>query len=79
MTQAHAFYISLTSPRYGDYDLPSKMPIMADVKATFGAKGDGVTDDTAAFELAINTIYRKGTLLVPKGVYVITRVRGMGR
>jgi hypothetical protein len=48
---------------------------MADIKATFGAKGDGVTDDTAAFELAFNTIPRQGTLLLPKGTYVITRVR----
>ncbi|KIZ02519.1 hypothetical protein MNEG_5438 [Monoraphidium neglectum] len=57
---------------YGDYD-PPKNPIMADIKATFGAKGDGVTDDTAAFELAFNTIPRQGTLLLPKGTYVITR------
>lgn len=47
---------------------------MADLKTTFGAKGDGVTDDTAAFELAISTIARKGTILLPKGTYVITRV-----
>ncbi|KAI8466265.1 MAG: hypothetical protein J3K34DRAFT_460951 [Monoraphidium minutum] len=57
---------------YGDYN-PPNTPVMADVKATFGAKGDGVTDDTAAFELAISTIFRKGTLFVPRGTYVITR------
>lgn len=50
---------------------------MTDVKAAFGAKGDGVTDDTAAFELAIASIARKGAIYVPKGTYVLTRVRSM--
>ncbi|GBF90605.1 hypothetical protein Rsub_03177 [Raphidocelis subcapitata] len=66
MDWSHAGYM------YGDYDPPA-MPVMADIKAAFGAKGDGVSDDTAAFELAISTIARKGTLLLPKGTYVITR------
>lgn len=64
--------------RYGDYE-PPQLPVIADVKASFGARGDGVSDDTAAFELAIATIARKGTLLLPKGVYVITRVRCASR
>jgi polygalacturonase len=51
------------------------MPVTADIKTAFGAKGDGVSDDTAAFEVAIAAIARKGTLLLPKGTYVITRVR----
>lgn len=43
----------------------------------FGATGDGATDDTQAFKDAIaylggNTLYRGGTLYVPKGVYKIT-------
>jgi hypothetical protein len=52
---------------------------MADIKVAFGAKGDGRSDDTAAFELAVATIARKGTLLLPKGTYVITRVGWGGR
>jgi hypothetical protein len=35
----------------------------------FGAKGDGVTDDTAAFESALNA----SNLLVPPGTYLINR------
>lgn len=58
---------------YGDYQLP-KLPAMADVLEVFGAKGDGVTDDTAAFELALNMLPQQGTLLLPRGVYVIKRV-----
>lgn len=63
---------------YGDYKLP-KLPIMANLKTVFGARGDGVTDDTAAFELALATLPQQGTILVPKGVYVITRVNPPGR
>jgi hypothetical protein len=35
----------------------------------FGAKGDGVTDDTAAFQAALNA---GGTIYVPNGTYIIT-------
>lgn len=37
----------------------------------FGAKGDGVTDDTAAFQLAANS----GSLIVPAGEYLIDAVK----
>ena len=38
----------------------------------FGAKGDGVTNDTNAFQQAINSLYPRGggTIFVPKGNYL---------
>lgn len=46
----------------------------------FGAKGDGVTDDYAAIQLAIAEIHAQGggTLLFPKGVYFINRHKVIG-
>mgnify|MGYP001404285004 CR=1 FL=1 len=39
----------------------------------FGAKGDGVTDDTNAIQNAMNSISgSRGTLLIPKGIYVVS-------
>lgn len=39
----------------------------------FGAKGDGVIDDIAAFELAIKNLKEWETLYIPNGVYRISR------
>lgn len=38
----------------------------------FGAKGDGVTDDTASFQAAINAVSDSGNIYVPKGNYPVT-------
>jgi hypothetical protein len=38
----------------------------------FGATGDGVTNDTAAFTAAIAALTRGQTLYIPKGTYVVT-------
>lgn len=38
----------------------------------FGAKGDGVTDDTAAFQAALNGASVGGTVFVPSGTYRLT-------
>lgn len=36
----------------------------------FGAKGDGITDDTAAIQIAIDATPPAGTLLAPLGIYI---------
>jgi hypothetical protein len=38
-----------------------------------GAKGDGLSDDTAAFEAALKQAAPGGTLLLPPGTYAITK------
>ena len=41
----------------------------------FGAKGDGVTDDTAAIQRAVNTVAGTGgTVMVPDGTYLVNAV-----
>lgn len=38
----------------------------------FGAVGDGVTDDTAAFQAAVASISLSGGVLIPSGTYLVT-------
>jgi hypothetical protein len=54
----------------GRRTLPDVPPV-ANVK-DFGAAGDGIADDTAAFESALASV-RTGGILVPRGRYRITR------
>ncbi len=47
----------------------------ADLKANYGAKGDGVTDETSALQSALNDLGKSGhatVLYVPAGTYLIT-------
>ncbi|MEA4856393.1 glycosyl hydrolase family 28-related protein [Solidesulfovibrio sp.] len=48
-------------------------PVQALSVRDFGAAGDGLTDDTAAFESAIAALASPGILSVPAGTYRITR------
>lgn len=38
----------------------------------FGAKGDGIQDDTVAFRLAIKSLQNGGMLYIPDGTYIIS-------
>jgi len=71
------FLLSVASISFaGTVSLPDDPRAVADLQREFGAKGDGVTDDTEAFEKAIATIFRKGparTIFVPNGTYRLTR------
>ena len=56
----------------GNDPIPEDLPVVGNVK-DFGAKGDGVTDDTASFRAALNGV-SDGVLLIPKGDYVISQI-----
>lgn len=42
-----------------------------------GAKGDGSTDDTSAFQAAVDALPGSGTVLVPAGNYIIDAMRAV--
>jgi len=54
----------------GEKPLP-KAPVIVSVK-DFGAKGDGTTDDTAAFREAITKAAGKGAVMIPAGTYALS-------
>ena len=41
------------------------------IKTDFGAKGDGITDDTESIQEAIKKVPNGSTLKIPRGVYNI--------
>src|SRR5687767_3043439 len=49
--------------------------VLVDLKADCGAKGDGRTNDTSAFQKAAKLIYDAGggELTIPAGVYIVGR------
>ncbi len=62
---------SFAGYRSGEAPIPTP-PVKGNVR-DFGAKGDGVADDTAAFVQAIEAL-DGGALLVPEGRYKITEI-----
>ncbi|KAL9936319.1 hypothetical protein V8E36_005161 [Tilletia maclaganii] len=62
-------WFTRSRPEYGD----ARIEDIIDVKSN-GAKGDGVTDDTAALQLVLNRARDDQTHLVfiPHGVYIVT-------
>ena len=62
---------SFAGYRFGNVAIP-ELPVRANVKS-FGAVGDGETDDTQAFRKALSAV-SDGALLVPAGRYKITGV-----
>ena len=58
----------------GDEEFVGPFASWANVKTTYGAKGDGVTDDTAAIQKALNALgLSNPTLYFPAGTYRITQ------
>jgi hypothetical protein len=74
---AQAFLLSgqtQTVPAVGDEEFVGPFASWANVKTTYGAKGDGVTDDTAAIQNALNALGPNNpTLYFPAGTYRITQ------
>lgn len=62
---------SFAGYRYGEAPIPTPA-VVANVM-NFGAVGDGIADDTTAFENAIAAV-NNGAILIPAGRYKITRV-----
>ncbi len=60
---------------YGEGLEPPEVPVITDVR-DHGAIGDGLTDDTAAFQTALDFAGTSGggAVLVPEGVWLITDV-----
>ncbi|KIZ02518.1 cellulosome enzyme, dockerin type I [Monoraphidium neglectum] len=49
------------------------VPQVANLKTQFGAKGDGVTDDTAAMLKALDAV-QSGVIFLPAGTYIMTAI-----
>ena len=57
---------------------PTQTPPIVNVK-NFGVKGDGVTNDTAAIQRALDSMTNGGTLVFPPGTYKYTSALGVTR
>lgn len=70
------FLILLGNVAPGGAALQQGRPTISVREARFGAKGDGVTDDTAAIQRAVDWLYARegGKILFPPGTYIVTSV-----
>jgi len=68
-----SFLVSLTTtPALENIMFPADAGVV-NVKAQFGAKGDGITDDTAAIQAALNAYPNGGRIIyLPNGVYLVS-------
>jgi hypothetical protein len=72
-SQSDAFQVSYTPPFTGSVatNVGDKLAQTVSVQ-DFGAVGDGVTDDTAAIQAAINSASNYGRIHIPSGTYKVT-------
>lgn len=56
--------------------IDSDRQTIVDVKKDFGARGNGITDDTNAIQRAVDSTYKRGggVILFPPGVYIVKSV-----
>lgn len=57
-------------------DLARRKEAFINVK-DFGAKGDGITDDTTSIQAAFDSLPNGGRILIPNGTYMINAVTGL--
>jgi hypothetical protein len=66
--------VPIAAHAMGDEEFVGPFPSWANLKTNYGAVGDGVTDDTAAIQKALNALGPNNpTLYIPTGTYRITQ------
>ncbi|KAL1302651.1 hypothetical protein AAFC00_003018 [Neodothiora populina] len=68
---SNGYFYERSKPQYQNYDASA----FVSVKAVYGAKGDGTTDDTAAIQNAMNAVGKDSSkvLYFDHGAYVVTK------
>ena len=67
---------SISAVTFGRTEFLGPFPSWRNVKADYGAKGDGIIDDTAAVQFALDALIKHKDFCVlyfPEGIYRITR------